>query len=86
MKRILTSICLAATLLTVEHWLLQRKQRYCQNHHIHRYEVRSLGIQDCALAQEEDLVAGYPDGIFKPNQHVSEVEFLTMFLRGYVEL
>lgn len=29
------------------------------------------------------MIAGYPDGTFKPNNSVTEAEFLTMILRGY---
>lgn len=29
------------------------------------------------------IVVGYPDGTFKPNNHVTEAEFLTMLIRAY---
>ncbi|WP_442602317.1 S-layer homology domain-containing protein [Paenibacillus sp. KN14-4R] len=35
-------------------------------------------------AQEQDIVSGYPDGTFKPNQIVGQVAFLSMLIRAYV--
>ncbi|WP_248928952.1 S-layer homology domain-containing protein [Paenibacillus hamazuiensis] len=34
-------------------------------------------------AVEKKMVSGYPDGTFKPNQNVSEAEFLAMLIRSY---
>ncbi|MBJ6361445.1 CAP-associated domain-containing protein [Paenibacillus sp. GCM10012307] len=37
-------------------------------------------------AQENQIVTGYQDGTFRPNQAVSEPEFLAMLLRAYPEV
>jgi hypothetical protein len=34
-------------------------------------------------AEKRNMVKGYEDGSFKPNNHVSEAEFLTMLIRAY---
>lgn len=30
-----------------------------------------------------DVVVGYPDGLFKPNRHISRAEFATMLVKGF---
>ena len=30
-----------------------------------------------------DVVVGYPDGLFKPNKHISRAEFATMLVKGF---
>jgi len=37
-------------------------------------------------AVDNDVVNGYPDGTFRPSQHVTESEFLVMFIRAFDEL
>lgn len=37
-------------------------------------------------AVDNDVVNGYPDGTFRPSQHVTEAEFLVMFIREFDEL
>jgi len=37
-------------------------------------------------AHNKGIVTGYKDGTFKPNQHVSEAEFLAMLFRSYQEV
>lgn len=39
--------------------------------------------QTIVWAVDSDIILGYPDGTIKPNQKVSEAEFLTMLLRAY---
>lgn len=38
-------------------------------------------VVDWGVAQQ--IIAGYPDGTFRPSQHVTEAEFLTMLVRAY---
>lgn len=35
-------------------------------------------------AKTQNMVTGYPDGTFKPNERVTEAEFLTMLTRAYL--
>jgi len=37
-------------------------------------------------AVDNHVVNGYPDGTFRPGQHVTEAEFLVMFIRAFDEL
>lgn len=30
-----------------------------------------------------DVVVGYPDGLFKPNRNISRAEFATMLVKGF---
>ncbi|MBP2001382.1 hypothetical protein J2Z69_002425 [Paenibacillus shirakamiensis] len=41
------------------------------------------GYPNIKWAMDNNIVHGYPDGSFKPNQHVSQSEFLAMLIRAF---
>ncbi|GIP35173.1 S-layer homology domain-containing protein [Paenibacillus sp. J2TS4] len=43
------------------------------------------GYDSIVWATEQDIVDGYPDGTFKPEQSVTQTEFIAMLVRAYLD-
>lgn len=75
-KSILTATLISSFLITNHHSYADSKFNDTANHWVETSGVLSW-------AESKNMVSGYNDGTFRPNNRATEAEFLTLMLKGY---
>lgn len=78
-KKILSALILSASIFS----FAQISPSYASNISFTDVPPNFWGYQNIQWAINNQVIDGYPDGTFKPNQNVNQNEFLAMLIRAY---
>jgi len=76
-------VMLATALIASTITSFTSQSSYAQDIAFHDITTTFWGYSNIEWALNNHIIEGYPDGTFKPDQHVGEAEFLAMLIRAY---